>query len=678
MALIGSSAATSRLSDSFARALTPTRPAGPSVGALVGLEHEFRVRLDGRQIDFRQVIHRLPIDGLRIDPADPDAYRCPWGGTITADGREAEIAIAPVTAGPAMAGRVVGTGARARTELEAVLPPGATLEGYSTHLSVSVPDRALERTADRFIRHFSVAMTLLLDGAASPGLLVRPRLGRLEIGGEFADGDRLAAASVFALGATRAAARRSPVAGHRLPPKLSVAPQPAVERYGWFVGDAELAAPLHRDGASTPVRLADGRSMSAGAHLVRAWSAARRELGDLGAATLAMVDAAIGAIVDGRPVRSLPVVVGNDSLEPASSHDAFPDAWALATRRRSRPGFAVDPVVLSWDFAVFRLTGGRREAYACLPRHVLGDALAALDAGRLDHLLRAYLFADAGDGRTLASSAQTNAAGLYRGIGKAADLAGVERDPLGGDGKRRRRDDQDQRPDESATRSQPARSATKTSAKVGAGAGAAAGLTILGLPAAAAAAIGGVAIVAVVGGVLVLGGGGGGQPAGLATASASSAAIVASSPPSASSGPSSAAPSTGELVNLDFDACTLLDVATIEALHGSSRYSTDFPSFGPNQTRCFWSGRDAGYVELELFRQKSLSGYSFGEGCSVTPIDGVGEEAAFVECSDPVVQTSMLAFERGVIVSVSVEAPASPLAPEDLGPVIQSVFDQLE
>ena len=98
------------------------------------MEHEFRVNLDGRQIDFRQVIHRLPIDGLRIDPADPDAYRCPWGGTITADGPEAEIAIAPVAAGPAMAGRVVGTGARARAELEAILPPGATLEGYSTHL----------------------------------------------------------------------------------------------------------------------------------------------------------------------------------------------------------------------------------------------------------------------------------------------------------------------------------------------------------------------------------------------------------------------------------------------------------------------------------------------------------------------------------------------------------------
>ncbi len=61
----------------------------------------------------------------------------------------------------------------------------------------------------------------------------------------------------------------------------------------------------------------------------------------------------------------------------------------------------------------------------------------------------------------------------------------------------------------------------------------------------------------------------------------------------------------------------------------------------------------------------------------MTPVEGVGDEAAFMECSDPSVETWMLAFERGVIVSVQVQEPASPLTPEDFGPVIQSVFDQL-
>jgi hypothetical protein len=48
-----------------------------------------------------------------------------------------------------------------------------------------------------------------------------------------------------------------------------------------------------------------------------------------------------------------------------------------------------------------------------------------------------------------------------------------------------------------------------------------------------------------------------------------------------------------------------------------------------------------------------------------------------MECSDPSVETWILAFERGVIVSVQVQAPATPLTPEDFRPVIQSVFDQL-
>ena len=101
------------------------------------------------------------------------------------------------------------------------------------------------------------------------------------------------------------------------------------------------------------------------------------------------------------------------------------------------------------------------------------------------------------------------------------------------------------------------------------------------------------------------------------------------------------------------------------------------PDFGPNQTRCFWSGRDAGYVELSIFRGDDATGYRSTEGCSVTPVEGVGDEAAFIECSDPVVETTMAATERGVVVRVDVQAPASPLTPEDFRPVIQSVFDQL-
>jgi hypothetical protein len=66
-------------------------PPGP--GGLLGLELEFSVRsARGGRVDFGSLIHRLALDGTALDPGDPNAYRCSWGGVITGDGAEAEIA----------------------------------------------------------------------------------------------------------------------------------------------------------------------------------------------------------------------------------------------------------------------------------------------------------------------------------------------------------------------------------------------------------------------------------------------------------------------------------------------------------------------------------------------------------------------------------------------------------
>lgn len=614
-----------RLSAELGRTIAPARPVRSQVGALVGIEHEFRVLLLGRPIDFRHVIHQLAIDGRRIDPQDPDAYRCTWGGTITADGPEAEIAIAPVSVGRDVAARTLARTVHGRLELERVLPAGAALEGYSTHISIAVPDALVDRAADRFVRHFSAAMTLLLDEPNSPGLLVRPRPGRLELGGEFADGDRLAVATVFAIGAVRAsvgAVRRGLFAARHLPPALAVEPESAVERYGWFVGDAQLGVALHQDGRATSLALRDGRTMPAQGHLEAAWRAARRELGDLGAADLAAVDAVVAGGVD------MPVGLAH----AAQVAVAAPDPWSAAMRRRDRPGFAVDPVVLSWDFAVFRLSDATRSAYACLPRDVLGGALDALDAGRLDHLLRAYLATDEPSPRILASSAQTTTAGLYRGIGRVADLAGVERGPAGGGrDKRQRQDDRDQhderdhRPDDQASSR---RTDVSRTAKTAAGAGAAAGLTILGFPAAAAAAAIGVVGVVVVGGVLMLGGGSGsatpgsGQPGASLAAGASASALAPSasatesglgivpSPGLASPGPAAASPICDPWLAPNAIVATL----------GRSPTKVDGYNFlnGGQPVDCTWTFDDGSYLTLFALEQPEYG----------TPEDYLGVDGA--------------------------------------------------
>ncbi len=67
---------------------------------LVGVEHEYRVSQFGRQVDFRRLIHELPLEGRRIDPGDVHAYRMGSGTKITCDGLEAEIATPPVDLSP--------------------------------------------------------------------------------------------------------------------------------------------------------------------------------------------------------------------------------------------------------------------------------------------------------------------------------------------------------------------------------------------------------------------------------------------------------------------------------------------------------------------------------------------------------------------------------------------------
>jgi len=119
----------------------------PESRPVVGVEHEYEVRDGGgRLLDFRQVVDRLPL-GRRLDPGDPHAARGPWGGVVTADGAEAEVVTPPVPVAPGAPAAAVGWARRGRAFLEAALPAGTTLTGYSTHISVAVPDPLVRRTA---------------------------------------------------------------------------------------------------------------------------------------------------------------------------------------------------------------------------------------------------------------------------------------------------------------------------------------------------------------------------------------------------------------------------------------------------------------------------------------------------------------------------------------------------
>ena len=250
----------------------PTTTGGVGVwapGHLVGVEHEYVLRRGTERVDARRALNLPGFAEPALDPGDPNARRLGWGGVVTFDGPEVEVVTPPAQTLPGFATRVADECARGRHDLASFIPDRCSLEGFSTHLNVSVTPGREVTVARRFISTFSAAMMLLVDDVASPGILVRPRPGRLEIGGEFRDGTTLIAALVFATGAARCcdvARRRWNHEAHRHDASLTPQVERAVERFGWFIGRNAFGGDLYRDGrdAILPVR---GGTTSAQHHL---------------------------------------------------------------------------------------------------------------------------------------------------------------------------------------------------------------------------------------------------------------------------------------------------------------------------------------------------------------------------------------------------------------------------
>ena len=118
----------------------------PGPGGLLGLELEFSVRtVRGGRVHFGSLIHDLGLDGTALDPGDPNAYRCSWGGVITADGAEAEIATPPVRTRPGFTAQLQAWARTGEAELRRAVPRGTGLDGYSAHFSAAMPAKLNDR-----------------------------------------------------------------------------------------------------------------------------------------------------------------------------------------------------------------------------------------------------------------------------------------------------------------------------------------------------------------------------------------------------------------------------------------------------------------------------------------------------------------------------------------------------
>ncbi|HVM55698.1 MAG TPA: hypothetical protein VM262_21115 [Acidimicrobiales bacterium] len=399
-----------------------------SVGArrrrapLVGVEQEYGLRAGSAPVDFRPIIHDLGIAGRRLDPGDPNAYRSPSGSVITCDGAEAEVASPPVLLRPGFTDAIARWTAAGAAALGAAVPAGVRLEGYSTHLNVSNPGPFNELVCRVYARTFAAGLMLLMDRATSPGLLVRPRPGRTELGGEHVDGVHLRAATAYATGSVLACTRiMRDRRGHELPARLELDVLPATERFGWYVDRRAFAGvDLYADGRDARLRRIDGATVTAQAHLEHCWSVARRELAErVDDADLADADAVVAGVVP------LPLESGAGSVTASPGRLRRPrTAYGEVLRCRQRPGFRASAIVATWDVTVFAFSDGTSRAVAPIPRPLLGRFLRLLDDGALDDHVVAFLGAPP-DGRRV----DGRRLGLFDELGDRRALLAVERDP---------------------------------------------------------------------------------------------------------------------------------------------------------------------------------------------------------------------------------------------------------
>jgi hypothetical protein len=404
---------------------------GSDAPTSLGIEHEFLVRDHaGRPVDFRTVVHGLDLGRRDLVATYGNSYRLPTGSIVTADGTEAEIATPPIELGPGAIATIDAWAAWERRSLAERVSP-LTLRGDSTHINVSLPtDVDPDVVAWAFATRFSVGLMLLMDRPESPGLIVRPRPHRLELGGEFCVGSALRAALAYAVGATHAcvafARGTTPAAW---PPEIATTLERHVLRYGWYVARTAVGdGDLYRAGRRLVLRTATGRRLSAGDALAGSWKSARAQLEPLvGIGDLADGDALVGAAV-GLPIERIPGDFESDvsaAKPPASPFgDALPD--------RPRPLFDLAPVMLNWELAVFLVSrpDRRRSAFIAVPARRLEQFLRLLDAGEIDEPIDRYLSGRSGR-RRLVTRSQAREVGMFDALGLRATLLEPERDYWG-------------------------------------------------------------------------------------------------------------------------------------------------------------------------------------------------------------------------------------------------------
>jgi len=436
----GRASGTQALSIAFRDAVAAARAGDGSPDApLVGLEHEFRVVRGGERVPFESLIESLDLGRRYLDPTDANARRLPSGVAITCDEAEAELALPPVSVVPGFARRLATAARRERAALQDRLSDDVRLVGVSTHLSVSVsagPD-VTDALAQLYGLTFAPAMMLLLDRRESGGIYVRPRPGRLELCGEFAQGERLEAAAAFAVGSVHAclAVVEGRVPASSIPPMLRLPLDAGIaSRFGYTVWRSATGDDLYRHGRAAMLPTAAGATTTAQAQLEAATGAVFAALRSVGVDDLRPLERFVHGdfplplpTARGEGHSVLPVDVDTSAGPAPGGEPSSENPYGRVAVAIRRPGYEMAPVMLTWPLVVLVAAAlpQPRRAFLCVPRADLATFVAALDRGSLDEIVRRYLRERPGRSK-LELRAQAAQLGIYDRLGRRRELLPAE------------------------------------------------------------------------------------------------------------------------------------------------------------------------------------------------------------------------------------------------------------
>jgi hypothetical protein len=413
----------------FARAIRVRDRAAEPAG-LIGLEHEFAVGDGSGPRAFAPLLWRATLSGRALHPDDPHAHRLLSGSVVTADDAEAEASIPPADVQPGFVNLILVAASANAQRIREIAPTDLKVRGFSTHVSLSMSPDQVDAAASAYAERFGLALLLMTARRNSPGAFARPRAGRLELGGDYIEGQHLAALLAFAAGSARAIAaaiKRGRM--DQLPPLLASSLVPAVQRYGWYIEAGSFGTDVLQRGRRGEVTTRDGHVIGVQEYLDTAWRHARSSLAGLvSAADLAAADALIRGDL---PLRcELPSEIATVADAALEGQQQGPSPHGDLLRERRRRGFSVVVELATWDFAIFRLWNPVRRGFACVPRSGLKAFLELLDDGSLDGMLTTFL-SSRPSGRFLSGWTDAHSPGLYDQIGSPWDFSPPERDMFG-------------------------------------------------------------------------------------------------------------------------------------------------------------------------------------------------------------------------------------------------------